>query len=208
MKKEALMMLIAGVVLGAVLGFIGTRQYYMDKMAATPAPASLNQPGGQVGGQQGGPQGGMGGAQGGAQPKFDPNQHMAMVAQIQAEIDKDPKNVEKRIMLGNIYYDGGRWELAIPFYEQALKLEPNNTDVIVDLGVCLRNVKKADEALAMFDRALKVDPAKKQALFNRVVVYGFDKGDKAKALEVLKEFRAKYPDEPAGKQLQDELGKH
>ena len=37
MKREALMMLIAGTVLGAVLGFIGTRQYYMGKAAAAPA---------------------------------------------------------------------------------------------------------------------------------------------------------------------------
>lgn len=198
MKREALMMLIAGTVLGAVLGFIGTRQYYAGKGGAAPV-----QP--QIVGQEQAPAGNAAPPEG--PEAFDPGQHLAMVAQLQAEIDKDPKNVEKRILLGNIYYDGGKWELAIPFYQRALDLAPDNTDVIVDLGVCYRNIGKADEALALFDRALKIDPNKKQALFNRIVIYGMDKGDKAKAHEALKAFESRYPDEPAAKQIAAEMDK-
>lgn len=198
MKKEALMMLIAGTVLGAVLGFIGTRQYYVSQAPAVlPSPPAAD-PGATP------TQGGM--PPGGSQ-EFDSSQHVAMVAQVQAEIDKDPKNVEKRVMLGNIFYDAGKWAQAMPLYEQALALDDTNTDVIVDLGVCYRNVNKLDEAMAMFARALKIDPNKKQALFNQAIVYGIDKGDKAKARAILKVFEAKYPDEPAARQLAAELDK-
>jgi cytochrome c-type biogenesis protein CcmH/NrfG len=203
MKREALLMLIAGAVLGGVLTFIGTRQYFLGKMAE--APPTRPPVGGQPVPAAGGPV--PGGAPGGA-PAFDPNKHTAMVAQIQEELDKDPQNVEYRVMLGNIYYDQGKWDQAVTFYEQAVKLKPGDADVLVDLGVCYRNLKRPDEALAQFEKALKVEPGKKQALFNQVVVYGFDKGDKAKAREVLKELRAKYPDEPAGKQLSEELDKN
>lgn len=198
MKREAFLMLIAGTVLGAVLGFIGTRQYYVDKATAAPAPISAvnSEPAAAAAGDP------TGSAQ-----EFDSTQHLAMLAQVQAEIDKDPKNIEKRVMLGNIFYDAGKWGQAIPLYEQALQLDAANTDVIVDLGVCYRNVKKVDEALAMFDRALKIDPNKKQALFNEVIVYGIDKGDKAKALAALKVFESKYPNEPAAKELAAELDK-
>jgi len=198
MKREALMMLIAGTVLGAVLGFIGTRQYYMGKAAPAPAPI-------QAMGQQPNPAGSA--TPSGGPEAFDPSQHSAMVAQLQAEIEKDPKNLENRVLLGNLYYDSGKWDLAIPLYEQALKLDAANTDVIVDLGVCYRNVKRVDEALALFDQALKIDPSKKQALFNRIVVFGIDKGDKAKAQVALKAFESKYPDEPAAKQVAAELDK-
>jgi len=197
MKKEALLMLIAGTVLGIVLGFIGTRQYYVDKAAAHP-PASA------MGPEQAPAAAGV--QTGGAQ-EFDPTQHLAMVAQLQTEIDKDPENAKKRVMLGNTFYDAGKWNQAIPLYEQALQLDATNTDVIVDLGVCYRNEQKVDEALGMFDRALKIDPNKKQALFNEVVVYGIDKGDKTKARAVLKMFEAKYPNEPAAKQIAAELDK-
>jgi len=197
MKREALMMLIAGTVLGAVLGFIGTRQYYAGRAASAPPSQTASQ----------GPAPPGNAPSAGEAETFDPSQHLAMVAQLQEEITKDPKNVEKRILLGNIYYDGGKWEDAIPYYQQALDLAPDNTDVIVDLGVCYRNTHKIDEALALFDRALKIDPGKKQALFNRIVVYGIDKGDKAKARAALKAFEAKYPGEPSAKQIAAEIEK-
>ncbi len=196
MKKEGLMMLVAGVVLGTVLGFIGTRQFYMNK--ATSAAAQAQQQAASTAPEAGTPQG---------QESFDPAQHESMLAQIKAELAQDPKNVEKRVMLGNIYYDGQKYDQAIPWYEEALKLDPNNTDVIVDLGVCLRNLHRYDEALVMFDRALKVDPGKKQALFNQVVVYHFDKKEEAKAQAILKDLTARYPDDPMVKQLVDEVKK-
>lgn len=196
MKKEGLLMLIAGVVLGTVLGFIGTRQFYVDRAGS--AAAQAQQQAVSAAPAQGGQPG---------QEAFDPAQHESMLAAIKAELEKDPTNVEKRVMLGNIYYDGQKYDQAIPWYQEALKLDPNNTDVLVDLGVCLRNLKRYDEALAMFDRALKVDPGKKQALFNKVVVYHFDVKDKAKADAVLKDLTARYPDDPMVKQLVDEVKK-
>ncbi len=197
MKKEALLMLVAGTILGAVMAFIATRQYYQDKLAAVPpatAPSQIP------------PQEPMGGA-GAATPDFDPAQHTAMVAEMEASVAKDPKNVEMRVQLANFFYDAQQWDKAVTYYEQALKLTPENTDVLVDLGVCYRNMKRPDEALTMFARALKVDPAKKQALYNEIVVYGIDKGDKVKARALLKDFEVKYPGEPAAQQIAAELDK-
>lgn len=193
MKKEGLMMLVAGVILGAVLGFIGTREYFLRKMASAP-PAAAAAPSQAAAPQEPG--------QG-----FDPAQHETMLTQLKAELDKDPTNVDKRVLLGNIYYDAEKYDEAIPFYEQALKLQPKDANVLVDLGVCYRFEKRYDEALALFDKALAVEPDKKQALFNKAVVLGFDKGDKAGARKVLALLQAKYPDEPAVKQLADELNK-
>lgn len=197
MKRESILMLIAGVVLGAVLGFIGTRQYYADKGVQAPAPQA-------VAPAQAAP---VAGPAAGGPENFDPKEHEAMLAQIKAEVDKDPKNVEQRVLLGNILYDAGKFGEAVPYYEQALKLDPNNTDVMVDLGVSYRNLHRYDDAMKLFQQALKVQPDKKQALFNVAIVYGVDKKDKAKAQEALKRFQEKYPDEPAGKMLADELAK-
>jgi cytochrome c-type biogenesis protein CcmH/NrfG len=197
MKKESLLMLIAGVVLGAVLGFIATTQYYVDKVEKTPAAHPPHE-------AESGP--GMP-KQGQGAPNFNPEEHQTMLAQIKADLEKDPTNVEKRVMMGNIYYDGGKWSDAITYYDQALKLDPKNADVMVDLGICQRNLKKYDEALVQFDTALSIDPGKKQALFNKIVVVAFDKGDKAKGKELLRDLKAKYPDDVMVKQLETELGK-
>lgn len=194
MKKESLLMLVAGVLMGAVLGFIATREYYERKMERPPAPASPA-PAPAPGPAQG--------AEG-----FDPNQHKAMLEQIQAEIASDPKNVEKRVLLGNIYFDGGKFDQAIPLYEAALKLNPSDTDVLVDLGICQRNLGRFDVALQHFERALALDPKKKQALYNRVVVYHFDLKDDGKAEKALKDLEAAYPgDEMAARLAQEVRGK-
>lgn len=194
MKRESLLMLVAGVVLGAVLGFIATREYYVRKITAQP-PGPGPGPAAPGGMPDQGPQG------------FDAGQHDAMLAQIKADLEKDPNNAEKRINLGNIYYDRQKFSEAAGFYEQALKIQPDNTDVIVDLGICYRNTDRPDEALKMFDRALAIQPEKKQALFNKAVVYAFDKRDKPKAMEILAGLKAKYPDDPLVKELEQALKK-
>lgn len=191
MKKESLLMLLAGVLLGAVLGFIGTREFYERKKAGSvpPPAAPAASP---VQGNEG----------------FDPDQHKAMVEQIQAEIAADPKNVDKRVLLGNIYFDGGKFDKAVPLYEEALKLDPANTDVLVDLGICQRNLGRFPEALELFDRALALDPKKKQALYNRVVVYHFDLKDPEKAEKALKDLESAYPgDEMAARLAREVRGK-
>ncbi len=195
MKRDGILMLIAGIVFGAVAGFIVTRQYYVDKMDAAPAPA---QNAAQTASQD---------PQDQAKQDFNPKQHEAMLEQIKAELAKDPKNVEKRVMLGNIYFDARKWDEAIPWYEQAVKLDPNNTDVLVDLGVCYRNAGRIDDALAMFKKALALDPNKKQAMYNEAVVYAFDKKDSGKARETLNKLEKAYPDDPMVKKLSEALDK-
>ncbi len=192
MKKESLLLLVAGVLLGAVLGFIVTREYYEGKLAKAPAAAPHTQAA-----QSSQP----------ASPAFDPDQHKAMLDQIRADIESNPADAEKRIMLANIYFDGGKFDQAIPWYEEALRLQPQNTDVLVDLGICNRNLGKMREALAYFDKALGVDPKKRQALYNRVVVLLFDLKDKAGAERALKDLEALYPEDEMTKRLAQEVRK-
>lgn len=192
MKKESLLLLVAGVLLGAVLGFIATREYYEGKLAKAPATAPHSQAA-----SPGMP----------ASPAFDPDQHKAMLDQIRADIASNPADVEKRIMLANIYFDGGKFDQAIPWYEEALRLQPQNTDVLVDLGICNRNLGKMREALAYFEKALSVDPKKRQALYNRVVVLLFDLKDKAGAERVMKDLEALYPEDEMTKRLAQEVRK-
>ncbi len=180
MKRDSLLMLVAGIVLGAVLSFVATRQYYAGKkLQAVAAPA--------------------------AKPSFDKSQHQAMIARIMAYIADHPNDVQKRTMLANIFYDKGDFDKAAPLYEQVLKLTPRDTNVMVDLGTCYRRLGRADDALALYDKALEVEPNKKQALFNKAVVYAFDKKDKARALKTVDLLRKDYPDEPAVKTLRDQI---
>ncbi len=189
MKKEHVLMLVAGFVLGAVVTFILMKQYQAQQAVPSAAPAGAAAP----------PAGG--------QPSFDPNQHNSIIAQFIEKAKADPKDAPSKIMLGNIYYDKGDYAEAIPWYEEGLKLEPTNTDVLVDLGVCYREIKQPDKALSLFDRALQVDPKKKQALFNKVVVYAMDLKQMDKARAVLQALEREFPGDAAVQQLKDNLPK-
>ena len=187
MKREHLLLLAAGFVLGAVVCYIVMKQQAVPvspaPVAGASAPAGAGEPA----------------------PAFDPDQHNSMIAGFIAKAKSDPQDVQSKIMLGNIYYDKGDFREALPWYEEALKLQPANTDVIVDLGVCYREMGDFEKALSYFDQALKVDPVKKQALFNRVVVYAADLKQKDKAEAALKEFEKAFPGDPAAARFRENL---
>ena len=189
MKKEAFLFLVAGIVFGAVAGFILTREYYERK--ALPKAAGV--PGAQAPAtqQQGTPQ------------NFDPDQHNQMISQFM-EKAKDPDNVDAKVMLGNIYYDRQNFEEAAGWYEQALKVKGDDTNVIVDLGSCYLYQEKFPEAMAQFDKALQMQKDKKEALFNKAIAY-LQMKEPGKAEEIYKKLADIHPNEQVTAELRKRL---
>ena len=91
--------------------------------------------------------------------------------------DREASNATPRIELGNLYFDAERYDEAIKWYSDALKLAPNNVDVSTDLGVCYYYSNQADKALEQFDRSLKIDPKHAKTLLNLGIVRAFGKQD-------------------------------
>jgi len=117
---------------------------------------------------------------------FSMDEHSDTIQAYIRKAEEDPQDVQSKVMLGNIYYDGNKFDQALKWYDLALQIEPDNTDVLVDSGVCLRNLKRPQEALERFEHALKIEQAKPQAWYNMAVVYFFDLAQPEKALETLK----------------------
>ncbi|MEJ2367190.1 MAG: tetratricopeptide repeat protein [Acidobacteriota bacterium] len=191
MKKEHLLMLVAGFVLGAVVCFIIMKQYNSQEqakmsMAAQQAAQGQSQP--QQPAQNG-------------KADFNQQQHNAEIEQFIAKAKADPNDLQSKVMLGNIYYDMGDYAKAIPWYEDALKINNQDTDVMVDLGVCYRQEKNPEKALALFKKALTLDPSKKQALFNQVVVYKVDLHQDAMARKIFKKYQELFPGDASVKEL-------
>ena len=49
---------------------------------------------------------------------------------------------------------------ALKYFENILQIEPNNVGTIIDYGVTLQNLGSYNQALAMYDRALNLQPKK------------------------------------------------
>jgi Flp pilus assembly protein TadD len=64
---------------------------------------------------------------------------------------------------GKVFLVEGKFEEALSYFEQALLLEQNNSEIWNQKGVALRSLGRYDEALECFNKALQIDPADKFA---------------------------------------------
>ena len=71
----------------------------------------------------------------------------------------DEANADYIQQLGSIYVRAGKDEKAIPYYEQLITFNPNNTDAMVSLGAIFRRLKRYEVAQGSITQinALEVD---------------------------------------------------
>jgi cytochrome c-type biogenesis protein CcmH/NrfG len=112
--------------------------------------------------------------------------HVADEAELRAYreiLARDPRNSTAAVKAGNILYDAQRYVEAVPFYQQAFALLPNDINVSTDLGTALWYSGRPDEALAQYEKSLAIDASHAQTLFNVGVVRADGKRDYTGAIE-------------------------
>jgi cytochrome c-type biogenesis protein CcmH/NrfG len=165
-SKDSLVVGIAGVFFGLLVGWIIGTQQGGGRQPAAPAPAAAA-PASASGGQQ-------------APPPL--NEQRA--SELKTAADKNPADAATRVELGNMYFDAGRFPEAVDWYQQALKIQPKDVNVSTDLGIAYYYMNEPDRALAQFDKSIAVDPAHAKTLLNIGIVRAFGKQDLKGAAEV------------------------
>lgn len=127
------------------------------------------------------------------------------INQLKRMVQDDPSNVAAFVRLGNLHYDIQMWDQAVGYYERAIELEPDNPDVITDLGICYRGLGQYEKALEMFDMANGVKPDHHQSLFNVVIVAGFDLKQWDRAEAALRALEAMNPKPPRTDELRSAM---
>src|SRR5581483_7246893 len=127
MKPESIAFGIAGIVFGLIAGWIIGSQQAAARPGSAPAAAAAPATAGNAAAPQ-------------APPVLDENRVRALTS----VAGQQPNNAEPRIELGNLYFDAERYNDAIKWYSEALKLAPNNVDVSTDLGVSYYYVNQPD----------------------------------------------------------------
>jgi tetratricopeptide (TPR) repeat protein len=112
--------------------------------------------------------------------------------------EREASNPTPRVQLGNLYFDAERYDDAIKWYSDALKIAPKDVNVSTDLGVSYYYSNQADKALEQFDRSLKLDPKHAKTLLNVGIVKAFGKQDLDGAEAAWKQVLAIAPDSPEG----------
>ena len=100
------------------------------------------------------------------------------------------------MQLANLYQDAQRPDLAIPWYEAALKLNPKDVNVSTDLAICYYYTEQPDKALAQIDKSLALDPKHASTLLNQGIIRAWGKQDLAGAIESWQRVLQVAPDSP------------
>jgi tetratricopeptide (TPR) repeat protein len=180
MKSDAIAFGIAGVLFGLIAGWIIGSQQAVGRPPAAAAPAAQQVPAG-----------------GGATTRaavLDETQVQALKTVAEREVS----NATPRVQLGNLYFDAERYDDAIKWYGDAVKLSPKDVNVSTDLGVAYYYSNQADKALEQFDRSLKLDPKHAKTLLNVGIVKAFGKQDLGGAEAAWRQVIAIAPDSPEG----------
>ena len=180
MRADAIVFGIAGSLFGLIIGWVlgtqnatGTARVAAPVAQAAPAPATP------------------------AAPQPAPLDQ-ARVQVLQAAAEKDPRDVQSRVQLGNMFFDAEQYPQSISWYEQAIALNPADTNVSTDLGVAYYYTNQPDRALAQFDKSLATDPKHIKTLLNVGIVRAFGKNDLAGAAKAWEAVVAISPDSPEG----------
>jgi tetratricopeptide (TPR) repeat protein len=177
MRKDAIVFGVAGVFFGVLVGWIigsqqptGVAPGAAPQTAATAPSASSRQ----------------------QAPAFDESR----ASQLRALADRNPSDAETRVQLGNLYFDGERYDDAVRWYEAALTVDPKNVNASTDLGIAYYYSNQPDRALAQFDKSLQLDPKHSKTLLNIGIVRAFGKQDLDGAEKAWERVLELAPDSP------------
>ncbi len=181
MRADAIVFGVAGSLFGLIIGWVlgtqnaaGTARVAAPVAQAAPAAAGAPAP---------------------AQPA--PLDSVRVQA-LQTVAEKDPKNIESRVQLGNLFFDAEQYPQSIAWYEQAIALNPADPNVSTDLGVAYYYTNQPDRALKQFEHSLATDPRHIKTLLNVGIVRAFGKNDLAGAAKAWEEVVAISPDSSEG----------
>jgi cytochrome c-type biogenesis protein CcmH/NrfG len=140
-------------------------------------------------------------------PQITPEQQKAMVekavAPLLATLTQNPDDFDSIVKVANLYYDGQQYPDAVKFYERAVKIQPQNADVITDLGTSFWYTGDADKAIDEFQTALKYQPGRASTLFNLGIVRWQGKKDPKGAVQAWEELLRRNPNFPDKQKLQE-----
>jgi tetratricopeptide (TPR) repeat protein len=130
---------------------------------------------------------------------------MQKLAEYKARLEKDPKDIEALVFMGNANYDIQRFEKAQEFYLRALEVDPNNTHVRTDLASSYRSLGETDKALEELNKVLKADPNHEVALYNSGIILLNDKNDAEKATAAWEKLVQLKPNDPLSEELKKKI---
>ncbi|HLP16630.1 MAG TPA: tetratricopeptide repeat protein [Bacteroidota bacterium] len=124
--------------------------------------------------------------------------------ELKRAVEKNPGNTSHLRMLATLLMDGHKAAEAIPYFERAIRLDPKNDSLLLDLSVCYAETKKYDAAMQTTDRVLGHNAKNLTALYNKGALYA-TLGKTRDAARIWKQLRSLAPESKEAHQAQSGL---
>jgi len=131
-----------------------------------------------------------------------PDNKLVMLQQLLA---KEPDNFSALVQLAHAHFDANRPMEAVQAYTRALKLRPDDADLLTDQGVMFRRLGWYDQAVNNFIRAAAIDPHHEHSLYNLGIVYCYDLNQPQKAIEAWQRYLQRVPQGESAENIRNEI---
>lgn len=88
-----------------------------------------------------------------------------------------PESDVPLVALGNLHFAQGRFQRALKFHQDALKLRPDSAVAQAHAGEALLFLKKVDEGKAALNKAIEMDPDGQPATFAKALLEALEAGE-------------------------------
>jgi len=118
------------------------------------------------------------------------------IEMLRMAVEKDPDNVEVKVLLGNILMEGGKTEEGRAILASVDETKITTPMTFLNIGIALINDNKHADAIAWLDKAIARFPAEADAYYYRGISYvSLGKTDEARA-DLEKYISMAKPDAP------------
>lgn len=132
-------------------------------------------------------------------------QLMAVVMDYKRRLEKDPKDKESLMFLGNANYDINRFEQAKDYYKRYLELDPTHPGVRTDLATSYYKTGDVDSAVRELKRVVARIPDHEAALYNLGLILWQDKHNNAGAVEAWEALLKAHPNHPKAVEVREQV---
>ncbi|MCK6506611.1 tetratricopeptide repeat protein [Myxococcota bacterium] len=84
----------------------------------------------------------------------------------------DPRMVPAMVDLAQLHMDDRNWSDAATLLERARTESPSDAAILINLGICYRGLGRLEEAQALYQQALELDPRNADPYLNMAVLQG------------------------------------
>lgn len=160
MNKENILYGIIGLLVGVIVGFFVTNSINRSTPTTAPAAAASPAPGaaGVLPPDHPPPAATAAGGASASQPATGGGGPQADVTAAIQQARSEPKNFAAQMKAGSLYYQIGRYDQALEFYERARELKPDDFEALRELGNVTFDLKRWAEAEKWYQQALRLRP--------------------------------------------------